>query len=200
MTAVYGLTGGIASGKSTVAAILKRRGAEVIDADLLARQAVAPGSVGLERIREAFGERFVLPDGTLDREALGAHVFGDEAARQRLNAILHPLIAAASAQRIAEAMAGPRAPIFYDAALLVETGRARDFAALIVVACDEDTQRQRLMDRDGLTAEQATARIRSQLPLSEKVAVADHVLQNDGAVDALEHRVDALLDTLRQTP
>jgi len=194
---VYGLTGGIACGKTSVARRLVERGAAVVDADDVARAVVAPGTDGLAAIVERFGDGVLTDDGALARDRLGALVFGDEAARADLEAILHPRIAAESARRIGGHLAAGVDLVFYDAALLVETGRHTDFAGLVVVACDPQTQIERVCARDGLTVEAARARIDAQLPVSAKVAVADHVIHNDGPIEALDAAVDDLLERLR---
>jgi dephospho-CoA kinase len=189
---VYGLTGGIASGKSTVARLLGERGAAVIDADELAREVVAPGQPAYREIVETFGPEVLCPDGTLDRKALGARVFADPELRRRLNAITHPRIAALSAERLA-ALAARGVPIaFYEAALLVENRIHEGLAGLVVVACDEATQLARVMARDGLDEAAARARIAAQLPLAAKVAVADHVIDNSGDLSATAREVDEL--------
>jgi dephospho-CoA kinase len=190
------MTGGIASGKSTVAKRMRERGAVVIDADQIAREVVAPGTPGQEHVVSAFGDRVLRSDGTLDRAALGAIVFADPERRAHLESILHPQIASASMAEIVRAQSGTAEPIVYDAALLVENGRHRDFAGLIVVACSPATQLARLMDRDGLSQQDAQQRIDSQLPLADKVAMADFVLHNDGTLDELYAQIDALLPAL----
>jgi dephospho-CoA kinase len=149
------------------------------------------------QIVEQFGEHLLLDDGSLDRSALGALVFQDEHQRATLESILHPRIASASMMQIVRAQADSAEPIVYDAALLVENGRHRDFAALIVVACSPETQRERLMLRDGLSRREAQQRLDSQLPLEDKVALADYVIHNDGTLAELYDRVDALVITLR---
>ena len=191
------MTGGIASGKSTVAKRMRMLGAVVIDADQIARDVVQPGQPALVQIAEQFGEHLLLDDGSLNRSALGALVFQDEHQRATLESILHPRIASASMMQIARAQAESAEPIVYDAALLVENGRHRDFAALIVVACSPETQRERLMLRDGLSHREAQQRLDSQLPLEYKVALADYVIDNDGTLAELYERVDALVSTLR---
>ena len=191
------MTGGIASGKSTVAKRMRTLGAVVIDADQIARDVVQPGQPALVQIAEQFGEHLLLDDGSLDRSALGALVFQDEHQRATLESILHPRIASASMMQIVRAQADSAEPIVYDAALLVENGRHRDFAALIVVACSPETQRERLMLRDGLSRREAQQRLDSQLPLEDKVALADYVIHNDGTLAELYDRVDALVTTLR---
>lgn len=180
--AVVGLTGGIGSGKSTVARFFAEEGVPVVDADRIAREVVEPGTEGLREIVRAFGEGVLDPDGRLDRKALGARVFGDDAARARLEGVLHPRIAAASMERFAKLAAEGHPYAIYEAALLVEGGRHRSMAALVVVSASEATQIERVCARDELDEAAARARIASQLPLAEKVAVADFVIENDGAL------------------
>lgn len=193
---VIGLTGGIACGKSAVAALLAARGVAVVDADLGAREVVAPGSEGLAAVVEAFGEGVLAPDGTLDRKALGERVFGDEPARQRLNGLLHPRIAQWSAGRFMALAAEGRPFAVYEAALLVENGAHRMLGGLIVVTARPEVQRARLMARDGLDERAAQARIDAQWPLEKKVAVATEVVDNSGDRAALEAQVAALYERL----
>lgn len=194
---VIGLTGGIACGKSTVSELLRARGARVVDADQVARDVVAPGSPGLQRVVEAFGEGVLAPDGSLDRARLGAAVFGDTDsssgnARKRLEGILHPLIAEESMRQLAAAMAEKPPLVVYDAALLIEAGRAEMFRPLVVVTAPREVQVQRVMARDGLDAEAALARLRAQMPVEEKAALADHVIDNGGTLAETEAQVDDL--------
>ena len=193
---VVGLTGGIACGKSTVAHAFAALGVPVIDADLLAREVVAPGTTGLAAIVDAFGEDVLLPDGTLDRKKVGALVFEDEEARHKLNAITHPRIAAAGAEKIAELQSHPGAFIIYEAALLVESGSYRLFDALIVVSAEPEVQLERLLTRDGLSNEEAQARIDSQLPIEKKEEVADYVIHNNDTRDSVEREVADLYQQL----
>ncbi len=186
---VIGLTGGIASGKSTVARAFAELGVPIVDADEVAREVVEVGTPGLARIVERFGADVLRKDGTLDRKKLGRVVFEDARARQDLNAITHPLIAEKGAEKI-RALQQTDAPyILYEAALLVENGAYKAFPALVVVTVDPVTQLARLMARDGSTDEEARSRIASQLPLEKKVEVADFVLRNDGDVEALRAQV-----------
>lgn len=186
---VVGLTGGIASGKSTVARTFAELGVPVIDADQLAREVVAPGSEGLAEIVAAFGRDVLLPDGSLDRKALGARVFSDPPLRARLNAITHPLVGRLSAERIAAV--DPATPyLVYEAALLVETGRHKTMAALIVVALDAELQVARVKMRDQMSHEDATARIGAQAPLAEKLRVADFIIDNHGDLTGLRAQVE----------
>jgi len=184
-----GLTGGIASGKSTVAEFFRQLGAAVVDADVVARDIVAPGTEGFMAVVDTFGREMIAADGGLDRAKLGALVFGDTEARKKLNAITHPRIAAESRRRVTEALASDAPYVVYEAALLVENGMTEAFRPLVVVAVSPEQQIARLMARDGSTAEEAQSRIDSQLPLEEKLALADHVVRNDGALPETELRV-----------
>ena len=162
----------------------------VIDADELAREVVEPGTPGLEQIVRRVRQRCARqqPDG-LDRKKVGDLVFGDEDARETLNAIMHPLIGAAGAKHIMGHQDDPAPYLLYEAALLVETGAYKAFSALIVVSAEESVQRLRLIARDGFTAAEANARIASQLPLASKTAVADHVVTNNGDLDRTRRQV-----------
>jgi dephospho-CoA kinase len=190
MKPVVGLTGGIASGKTTVSKMFADLGIPVVDADDLAREVVEPGTPGLAQVVEEFGPSVLDSTGGLDRQKVGDLVFKDESARAKLNAILHPRIAAAGASRISSYQDHEAPYIVYEAALLVETGSHEGFSALVVVSADESVQRLRLIARDGFTVEEANARIESQLPLSEKVAVADFVVTNNGNVEGTLKQVE----------
>jgi dephospho-CoA kinase len=192
-THVIGLTGGIASGKSTVARLLVDLGATVIDADQLARQIVDPGQPALAELVARFGAAILTPDGQLDRKRLGAIAFSDPAARADLGRITHPRIAAASARAIAEASERGVEVVFYEAALLVENRAHTGLAGLIVVAATPEVQEGRLVARDSLTLEEARARIAAQAPLAAKLAVATWVIHNDGQLDHLRHQLDAVI-------
>ena len=190
MTAFIGLTGGIASGKSTVAARFRALGVPIVDADQLAREVVEPGSDGLAEILHTFGPDVLDGQGALDRKKLGAIVFDDPEARKKLERITHPRIAALSMQRMAQ-LATSGAPYgLYEAALLVENGAHRAMNGLIVVACKPETQLARVMARDGLDADAAKARLAAQMPLAEKLAAATWVIWNDGDRSTLEAAVD----------
>ncbi|MCA9537940.1 MAG: dephospho-CoA kinase [Myxococcales bacterium] len=189
---LIGLTGGIACGKTTVGEMLRARGARRVDADAIAREVVEPGTEGLAAIVAAFGPGVLTADGRLDRPALGAQVFGDPALRRKLEGILHPLIAIESARRVQGALAEKPPLVVYDAALLIEAGRADHFRPLVVVFAPPEVQLERLMRRDGLSAAEAQARIASQMPVAEKAALADHVIDNSGTLAATEAQVDAL--------
>lgn len=177
---VIGLTGGIASGKSTAARTLVELGARVVDADRVAREIVAPGQPALAEIVRAFGREMLLPDGTLDRKRLGALVFHDADARRTLNGITHPRIAVETQARL-QKLRDEGAPVaIYEAALLVENGVHKGLDGLIVVACDEATQLRRLVERDGFDEAEARARIAAQAPLDEKKKVATWVIDTGG--------------------
>ncbi len=193
----FGLTGGLASGKSTVAARLRERGVPVVDADGLAREVVAPGTPGLASLVEAFGEDILAPDGSLDRAKLGDRVFADAAERKTLNGILHPLIAMATAARMQELDAAGAILACYEAALLVENGLADMFRPLVVVSVPPDVQIARAMARDRSTEEQARARVAAQLPLATKIAAADFVIDNAGSREDTERRTDEVLEEIR---
>jgi dephospho-CoA kinase len=194
---VFGLTGGIGSGKSTVASLLRERGVPVVDADELARAAVAPGSDGLAELARAFGAEMLDAAGALDRKKLGAVVFAEPEQRARLNAILHPRVRHLAQQRFAELERSGVGLAAYDVPLLFEVGLERQYRPIVVVAATEAQQIARVMKRDGLTEEQARSRVRAQLPLGEKQRRADYVIDNDGALEKLAPQVDALLERLR---
>jgi dephospho-CoA kinase len=193
---LFGLTGGVASGKSRVAARFRERGLPVIDADALAREVVALGSEGLSAVVAAFGSEVLASDGTLDRQRLGGIVFNDPAERARLNAILHPRIRDATMARAAELDAQGVRLACYEAALLVENGLADAFRPLVVVAAPRELQRERIQNRDGLSESEADARIGAQLPLDDKIAVADYVIDNTGSLDDLVAAADRVLDAI----
>lgn len=192
---VFGLTGGIGTGKSTVAAMFAARGIPVVDADALAREVVAPGTVGNAEIAAVWPQT-VAPDGSVDRKRLGAIVFADPAARARLEAITHPLIQEASASRLADLAAEGHPLALYEAALLVESGRWRDFDGLIVVTASPETQVARAVARGGLTRAEAEARIAAQLPAAEKIRLATYVIDNDGSREATEAQVRGVIEKL----
>ena len=189
-----GLTGGVASGKSTVSAMLAERGAVVIDADLLAREVVAPGTDGLAEVVAAFGDQVLGPDGALDRPALGAVVFADEARRRTLEAIIHPRVRARAAEIEAAAPAG--AVVVHDIPLLTETGQAGSFDAVVVVDVPVETQVERMVGLRGMSDDDARARVAAQASREERLAVATHVVDNTGTLDELRARVDEVYDAL----
>ena len=190
--AVVGLTGGIASGKSTVSSMFRELGVPVIDADQLARFVVEPGQPANAEIRARFGEGVFQADGTLDREALGKIVFSDPDARRQLNAMTHPRIAAEMAARSQALRAEGHPWVIYDAALIVENQGQNWLGGLIVVSLAREHQLRRLVERDGGDEARAAARIDSQLPLADKVAVADWVIDNGGAVEQTRAQVEAV--------
>ena len=182
-----GLTGGIGSGKSTVAQLLAARGAYVIDADAIAREVVAPGTAGLAALAEAFGSGIIQADGSLDRAGLAAVAFADAASRQRLDAITHPLIRERTLQLYAEAPDG--AVIVHDVALLTELNMADAYDLVVVVDCPDDLRVQRLLVR-GLTEQDARARMAAQATREQRLAIADEVIDNSGTLAELEDHVD----------
>jgi dephospho-CoA kinase len=193
---VVGLTGGIGSGKSTVARLFADRGVPIIDADALAREVVAPGGPAYADVAAAWPE-VIGAGGVIDRKRLADIVFADPAARQKLEGFTHPRIQATAEARLgALAEAGGRLAI-YEATLLVESGRWRDFDGLIVVVAATETQIARATARDGLSRAQAEARVRAQMPTEEKLKVASEVIDNDGPLVATEAQVDALLSKLK---
>ena len=195
-----GLTGGIGSGKSTVSALLASYGAVVIDADLLAREVVSPGTPGLAAIVEGFGAGVLLPGGGLDRPALGAIVFGDPAQLARLNAIVHPLIAARTAdlRRAAESAGAP--VVVHDIALLIENGLAGQYDEVVVVLAGPEVQLDRLVRLRGMADADARARMAAQASDEQRLAVATRVLHNAGSLEALEPQVRALWAGLLEPP
>ena len=194
---LVGLTGGIATGKSTVSDLLRRRGCVIIDADVLARDVVAPGEPALAEIAREFGSEVLAPDGTLDRKKLGAIVFADAARRKRLEAITHPAIRDRFARQLAELMAaGFDGIVVFDAPVMIESGNYKHMDRIVVVATDEATQRARLIGRDAVAADEAERKIRSQMPLAEKAALADYVIDNGrdrAATEAEVERADRAL-------
>ncbi len=190
---IVGLTGGVASGKSLVAGELKKLGAHIIDADVISREIVEPGSEAYRDIVREFGEGVLRADGTIDRKALGRIVFADPARLSALNGITHPRIIEkirsgmkALGERFADAL------IVVDAALLIEVGLHREMSRVIVVYADEDRQVERIMARDGLGEKEARERINSQMPLSRKVEYADFVIDNNGSVEDTRRLVKEL--------
>jgi dephospho-CoA kinase len=182
-----GLTGGVASGKSTVSAMLAELGAVVIDADLLAREVVARGTPGLTAVVAEFGDEVLTPDGDLDRPAMGRLVFGDEDARRKLEAIVHPLVF----ERIVdlEEHAAETDVVVHDIPLLAEGGRAGSFDAVVVVDTPRELQLERMVRDRGWTREDAEARIAAQATRDERLAIATHVIENAGTREDLRTRV-----------
>jgi len=195
---VVGLTGGIASGKSTFAAALRRRGVPVVDADALARAAVAPGAPALADIARTFGPGVLGLDGGLDRKRMAAIVFADPAARRRLEAITHPAVRRATAEETSRLAAQGHDLAFYDTPLLFEVGLEGSLDSIVVVWAPPAVQRARLTSRDGLPPDEADARLAAQLPIDEKAARADFVVENVGLPGELDEKAGRLLADLRR--
>ncbi|MDP3890146.1 MAG: dephospho-CoA kinase [Nocardioides sp.] len=189
-----GLTGGVASGKSTVAAMLAELGAVVIDADQLAREVVAKGTPGLAQVVEEFGPGLLGPDGELDRPAMGRLVFGDDAARKRLEAIVHPLVFERYAALEASAPEG--AVVVHDIPLLAEAGRGAEFDAVLVVDVPREVQVERMLRDRGWTREDAESRIAAQATREDRLAIATHVIENTGTLEDLHERVAEVFESV----
>lgn len=195
---LIGLTGGIASGKSTIASRLAAHGAVVVDADRIAREVVEPGTPALAAIAERFGDGVIAEDGSLNRPALGAIVFGDPEALQDLNGITHPAVLAASTARFrAAAEADPDAIVVYDVPLLVESANEYPFDRVVVAHAPAETRIQRLVSLRGMDAAEAERRIRSQATDEQRLAVADDVIDTGGSLQQTLDQVDALWAELR---
>jgi dephospho-CoA kinase len=193
---VFGLTGGIGSGKSQVARRLLARGLPVVNADDLARAVVVPESEGLARIVDYFGPSVLRPTGELDRPRLAAIVFSDTEARRTLDSIVHPLVRKLATERFAELAERGEQLACYEVPLLYEVGLERTFTPVVVVDAPDALRRPRLAARDSLNEAALDARIAAQMPLSEKVKRADYVIENDGSLAELDERSDAVFDTL----
>jgi dephospho-CoA kinase len=190
-----GLTGGVASGKSTVSRMLDELGAVLVDADVLAREVVAKGTTGLEEVVEAFGPEILTDDGELDRPAMGAIVFADAEKRRVLEGIIHPRVRERGAEL--EASAGPDDVVVHDIPLLAETGQAAGFDAVIVVDVPTELQVQRMVELRGMSRGDAEARVAAQASREERLAIATHVVDNTGALEDLRRRVTELYHELR---
>ena len=190
------LTGGIATGKSYCMARLEGLGIPTVDADRLARLAVAPGSAGLAAVVDRFGASLLRPDGTLDRAALGAIVFSDRAARADLESIIHPEVYRRIREWFGRLPSGIPAAVA-DIPLLFETGHQHDFDRVIVAACSADEQLRRLVARDGLSEPEARARLAAQWPIEEKVSRADYVIRTDGTFAETDAQINAVAESLR---
>jgi dephospho-CoA kinase len=203
VTRVIGLTGGIGTGKSTVSRMLEELGALVIDSDAIVRELQAPGAPLLAEIAAALGEGVILPDGGLDRARVGEIVFRDEAARKRLNAVVHPAVGRETARRLEAARARAVPLVVLDIPLLFETrmhgtaSRSNLGAdAVVVVYAPRELQIRRQIERNGYGREEALRRIEAQLPIEEKRALADHVIDNSGSLEETRRQVRALFETL----
>jgi dephospho-CoA kinase len=190
------VTGGLASGKSTLAAMLARRGAVVVDADNLARRALDPGTAAFKQVCDLFGDEVLRPDGSLDRRAIAARVFADDVKRRALESIVHPEVFRGLAEAL-EAHQGTDSIVIFDAPLIVETGFHRECDVVVVVVAPADEQVARATAQRGLDPEQARARIAAQTTPEERAAVADVVMENDGTLEDLERQVDTLWNDLR---
>jgi len=194
---LVGLTGGIATGKSTVSELLRQQGCEIIDADLLARDVVEPGQPALREIVAEFGQEVVSAGGALDRKKLGAIVFASPERRRRLEAITHPAIRALFMARLDElAEKGFGGIVVFDAAVMIESGNYKNMDRLVVVVADEATQMARLRGRDGTDDAESRRKIASQMPLAEKAKLADYVIDNSGTREATTEQVRRVFATL----
>jgi dephospho-CoA kinase len=196
---LIGLTGGIASGKSTVAAILRRLGAAVVNADELAREVVLPDTPGWQEIVQAFGAGVLQPDRTLDRQKLRKLVFDNGAARKKLEAIIHPRVRALAEERIKEHAGAGFEIVVYEVPLLFEGNLQDSLRPVVLVAAAHATQKRRLMERDRLSEADAEKHISAQMSLEEKRRLADYVIENDGELDDLERQVRQILERIRAT-
>ena len=192
-----GLTGGVASGKSTVSAMLRDLGAVVVDADALAREVVEPGTPGLDAVVDEFGSDVVTADGRLDRSKVGALVFADPSRRAALEAIVHPLVRARATEIEEAAPAGVL--VVHDIPLLVETGQATSFDAVVVVDVPEEVQVERAVRERGWTEAEARARVEAQASRADRLAAATHVVENSGDVEDLRQRVTEVFEQLVRT-
>jgi len=196
---IAGLTGGIASGKSTVSKYLADAGARIVDADQIAREVVRKGKRAYDEIVASFGTRILLPDGEIDRERLGDIIFNVPEEKERLDAIVHPRVFERSTELIvAIGEQSPDAVVVLDIPLLLEAGMERDFAEVIVVYVPEALQLERLMKRDGIEQKAAMARIRSQMPIEEKRRRATLVIDNSGSLAACRDQALAVYEHLKQ--
>jgi dephospho-CoA kinase len=193
---MVGLTGGIGSGKSAVSRLLAEHGAVVVDADLVAREVVEPGTPGLARVVERFGAEVLQADGTLDRAELGRRVFSDPEALQALNAIVHPLVGERTGELLEQARSSRARVLVHDVPLLVENGLAGMYDVVVVVAAAPETQLDRLVRLRGMSEQEAQQRMAAQAPLEDKLAVATHVVHNDGPLEDLAPQVADLWDEL----
>ena len=196
---LIGLTGGIASGKSTVAAILRRLGAAIVNADELSREVVEPDTPGWNELVTTFGSAVLQPDRAIDRQKLRKIIFADPEARKKLEAIIHPRVRALAEQRIREHAAAGFEIVVYEVPLLFEGNLQNSLRPVILVATDVTTQKKRLQDRDHLVESEAEKHIAAQMSLEEKRRLADYVIENDGSFADLERQVQAVLAQIKAT-
>lgn len=199
---VFGLTGGIACGKSTVTKTFRKHGIPMVDADIIARQVVDIGTHGYFSLLKAFGKEFFNEDGTLNRVALGTLVFAEKTAMKKLNDIMAPMIQDESFRQIQRwflflSGQGRDLIVGYDAALICEMGNAKKYKPLIVVSCPRDTQIERLIKRNSLTREQAVARIDAQMPVEEKIKMADYVINTSGTIEESILQTEFIIKNLK---
>jgi len=194
-----GLTGGIATGKSSASKLIRQLGHPVVDADLIAREVVEPGTPGLTEIVAFFGPTILLPSGRLNREELGKLVFADEEKRKQLERILHPKIFIALQERLHDLKELGTPYAFVEAALMVETGSYRLYDALIVIYCTQELQIQRVRERDSLTLEEAGSRINAQYPQQDKIEKASLAIENNSTVEALQQTIETLIPPFLST-
>lgn len=193
----YGLTGGISTGKSTVADFFKKRGVPVIEADLISREICQKGEEGWKRIKEVFGESVFEPDGTLNRQKLGELVFSDAKKRKLLETLTHPLIMESVRRKIRAYFDEGQPLVLVEAALLFEAGYEKEFHGMIVVTCKSEQQIKRLCDRSGMSKDKALQMIGSQMPLSEKVKRATFVIDNSGTLEETEKSAQEVFDKIK---
>lgn len=196
----FGLTGGIASGKSTVTKTFRAHGIPMVDADIVARQVVEVGTKGWERIRATFGMEYLLDDQTLNRPKLAKLVFSNRQARSEMDQLMLPLINDESTAQIKKLHDEGNQIVGYDAALLCEMGNADKYRPLVVVACKQETQLARLMKRNCLTLEESMARIEAQMPTDRKIAMADWVINTDGTIEESISETEFFIGMLKGEP
>lgn len=197
-TKVFGLTGGIACGKSTATNFLKKENIPIIDADQVSRDIVVPGSVGLHQIISAFGKEILQNDGSLDRKRLSDIVFPDKARMKIINQIMRPLIDGHVDALVNMYKNAGVKLVCYDAALIIEAGNANKYRPLIVVACSPETQLARLMKRNSLSEAEAMSRINAQMPSAEKIKFADYVVDTNGSLEDSEKQVVSIIQELKR--
>lgn len=194
---ILGLTGGIATGKSTVTAMLRQRGIPVIDADQIAREVVEPGKPAYEAIVSHFGREILLPDGSINRKLLGEIVFSNETERQKLNSIVHPEVRRVMREQAEEAERAGAQIVFMDIPLLFESKLQHMVDKIVVVYAPADMQLARMVERDELDEDQAIKRLRAQMPIEQKKSLADFLINNQGTREETEKQVERLLDEIK---